>query len=185
MYKLDIYKISYIIQFLDEGEKAIINLIHPKYKFNYKLDIDGFINNEKMLKWYCFNFNFPLDKLDYYWIISNGKLNCLVYYYKINNINVKEDNYITCEPAFYNYKNIIEYLIKLGCKLNEWTIICAVWGNNFELFKWLHEINCPWNSKIYIYANLNDININIIKYAFNNNCPYNDYIFNKYIKDYI
>ena len=182
MNKLTFFLINHVINYLDKGEKGIIDLVSNNYKYNYKLDIDGFILNEKMREWFCNNFNFNLDIIDNDWIMKKGKLNCLIYWYNKQKKKFKDDNYITCEPAFFNHKHIIEFLLEQDCQLNEWTAICATWGSNLELLKWLIEKKkCSWNSKIYFYANVYNCDKKIIKYAYESGCPYTDDIYYKVI----
>ena len=89
MNKLTFFLINHVINYLDKGEKGIIDLVSNNYKYNYKLDIDGFILNEKMREWFCNNFNFNLDIIDNDWIMKKGKLNCLIYWYNKQKKNLK------------------------------------------------------------------------------------------------
>lgn len=41
--------------------------------------------------------------------------------------------------------NIVEWLIEIGGRFNEWTIAHAAYSGNLELVKWLREKNCPQN----------------------------------------
>ena len=76
----DRYIINIIGSYLQDGENGILNLLSNKYyNKNFKLNINGFILNNKMKQWFCKNFKFDISIVNCYLAAKNGYLNCLKY----------------------------------------------------------------------------------------------------------
>ena len=105
--------INIIGSYLDKGESGILNLLSKKY-YNpkFKLNINGFIFNDKMREWFCKNFNFNLNIVKYKWSVKRGYLNCLKYAHQNGNHWNKKVCYyaaqygnLNCLKELKNYKD--------------------------------------------------------------------------------
>jgi len=63
--------------------------------------------------------------------------------------------------------NLLEFLVKNGCKIDEKTFKGAAYNSQINCLRYLHQINCPWNIDVYNTA-IERKNLNNLKYLHEN-----------------
>ena len=117
----DSFLMNKIGSYLYTGENGILNLITKNY-FNtiFKLNINGFILDNKMREWFCFNFNFNMNIVNSYWSSEIGYLNCLKYCYQnYDSWDEQWDEETIFCAAFYGHPDCLEYLYEYDCPYNK------------------------------------------------------------------
>ena len=163
------FNILRIFVSINRNEKAygdilsILNLVHRCNKNKFKLDIDYFINDEKMRNWYCNNFNCDLRLITCNYSASTNRLNCLKWCRKNN----KHWNKVTFNLAIINNNiDILKYLKKHRCPYDFFVCSYAVLHNKLHILKWLIENGYKIREKIMIHA-ASCNNLEIIKFLLN------------------
>ena len=69
--------------------------------------------------------------------------------------------------------NLLEFLVKNGCKIDEKTFKGAAYNSQINCLRYLHQINCPWNIDVYNTA-IERKNVNNLKYLHENGYPWDE-----------
>ena len=160
--------INIIGSYLDLCVGGLLNFLSPRY-YNpkLKLNINGFILDDKMREWFCSYFNFDMDIVDCNWAAEKGYLNCLKYAKK-NDCFWDER---TCNKAAKNgHLDCLKYAIENGCPWDEWTCVWAAQYGHLEVLQWARTNGCPWDSWTCACAAMN-WHLEVLQWAISNGCP--------------
>ena len=196
IYYLDKYLLNIIASYLDYGEDGILNLLCKQiYNSSWKLNINGFILNEKMFEWFNNNFiynnsyyinknkcvKYKLNK-NIIWAIDNNYYN-YIKYLVIKYPTVTQNIFGMIYAVQTNNFKYIKLFTENNFRKSSWFFALATRNNNLKIVKYLHENNYPWSQCTFNEAIKHNKNNKIVKYLYDNNCPYDKHYL-KYICKY-
>lgn len=153
------YNYSYIL--------CLLNFVSKYIKNEYKLDIEYFINDKKMYKWYKDNFKFKFEYLNFDNCAIKGRLECIK---KLHTIKCPLRGIISTQENFHN--NFLKWLHNKGCPLERVSILAAKYGH-LKILKWIKNKGFPINNNVVVYTAING-NLSCLKWLIENNFEWSD-----------
>ena len=190
----DLSEIVKLIDYLDLSKELIRKIDQViengisvnKYLTVFDTDIENFdmtntsdwatIGDLRGLKW-CHEMGYELNEETIVFCVNYGHLDCLEYTYThMESVSLTAG---CCQRVAYDgHLDCLKWLHEHGCPWDEKTYIYAIFGDNFECFKYAHAPDgdrsrgCPLTSIVRTYAERYRRS-QFIQYLIENNCPWN------------
>jgi len=121
---------------------------------------------------YAYQHGYVFNRIENVTAAIGGHLNCLKF---LHEYGYPFDDEVIEQSLYYGNFDCLKFAVDDGCHLHlhlntdnqSYYYQLAISGNNIECFKFLHEHNCKWNSKIFEIAKKNE-NLDFINYMIEN-----------------